>query len=180
MAEMGKQVRGGIQTGSSKMTHAIYLPKGPILNEANISDEDAGKLIYSNFSDTNVNKALGGRLSFLPLSNSSLEIGLLGQYERKIGDRNTKYEDVSASIYAFDLTYNKTLPSIRLLKFSGQYSSVNVEDINYVNTLEDIQNGAPVVYSFENISSFYYSLVSIRPIQHDKNFIKNSEFTIRF
>ena len=179
-AELGVQIRGGIQTGATKMTYVIYVSNGPIFNEGQTDSQAAANLIYSNFTDNNANKALGGRISFFPLSNSTLELGFSGQFAPKTGDRNTKYENIGASISAYDLTYNKTISSIGLLKISGQYATVKIDDVNFTNTLEEIENGADLTYTFDNTSTFYYSSASLRPIQSDKNFIKNSEITIRY
>lgn len=179
-AELGIQFRGGLQAGASKITYAVYMSNGPILNEGNNDNDSAGKLIYSNFSDNNANKAFGGRFSYLPFQNSSLEIGFSGQYAHKIGDRNTKYEDVNASIYAFDLTFIKNINSFGLIRMSGQYAAAQVGDAEYQNTLEEILNGAPVLYTFDNRSNYYYVSASLRPIQNSKKLIRNSEIVLRY
>lgn len=179
-AELGAQIRGGIYLGETKFTYALYFSNGPILEEGTNDNESAGKLIYSNFSDNNGNKAVGGRISYFPFTNSSLEIGISGQHAGKTGDRGTRFENVNADILSFDLSYVKNLGSAGLLRFSGQYASIKVGDVDYQNSLEDIAAGAPILYTFDNESIFYYGTVSLRPIQHSKKFVNNSEFSIRY
>lgn len=179
-AELGIQVRGGLQAGKSKVTYVLYVSNGPILDEGKLNSGNAGKLVYSNFSDNNSNKAIGGRFSYLPFHNSSLELGLSGQYAGKTGDRGSRFEDVSAYIYAFDLNFIKSLSSLALLRVNGQYATVNVGDVDYQNTLDDILNGEPVLYTFENTSTYYYMSASLRPVQSSKTFIRNSEITFRY
>ncbi|MDH5604337.1 MAG: hypothetical protein OEY51_10365 [Cyclobacteriaceae bacterium] len=178
-AELGIQVRGGLQTGASKLTYGLYLSNGPVLNDGIINHEYAGKPVYSNFSDNNANKAFGARLSYLPLSNSSLEIGLSGQYSGKIGDRKSIYEEVDEMIYSGDINYYKLFSGVGLFRLSGQYTSIKVGDAFYRNSEEEILNGAPEFYTFENVSMFYYASVSLRLSQTNKPFLNNSEIIVR-
>ena len=75
-SELGFEVRGGIPVGPTKMNYTVYVSNGPRL----ITDEDheAGLLSSSNFEDVDDNKAIGGRIGFLPIPE--LELGYSMQY----------------------------------------------------------------------------------------------------
>jgi hypothetical protein len=70
--DLGAQVRGGVNLGDkSKVEYAFFLTNGPSLLT---SGHDAGGLEFgSNISDNNDNKAVGFRLSVLPIPH--LELG---------------------------------------------------------------------------------------------------------
>lgn len=179
--ELGIQARGGLQLGKTKLYYAVYVSNGPVLEDGKGDPENAGALIYSNFQDNNANKAIGGRLGILPLSNSSLDLGVSGQYAGKTGDLGTPYENVSALLYAFDLTYVKDFGVIRgTVRIAGQYSMVDVEDAVFVNDSMDIAMGEDSLYTFNNESSFYYIQLAYRPDKSGKEFIRNLEFVVRY
>lgn len=179
-SELGIQVRGAMQTGRSKLTYSLFLSNGPILNDGAIHPEQAGRLIYTNFSDNNANKALGGRIGFLPLSNSTLELGVSGLYADKVGDLNSIYEDVNASIYSFDINYYTQIPNTGIFRFSGQFTKLDVGDANYENTLLEVLDGTPLLYNFKNSSTFYYAMSSLRTSASKRKFFKNSELVTRY
>ena len=179
--ELGIQARGGLQSGKSKLYYAVYFSNGPVLEDGKGNPENAGALIYSNFRDNNANKAIGGRVGFLPFSNSSLEIGVSGQYAGKTGDLGTEHENVSALLYALDLSYNKDFSSIKGdIRFVGQYSSVNIGDAYYLNDSMDVAMGGDSLYTFNNQSTIYYAQLSYRPSKSGKELIRNLEFVVRY
>ncbi len=72
MNEVGIGAQGGFGVGDVKFNYDLYLSNGPIL----LTDpENAGQFEYEGYVGNNKGKAVGGRVGFLPLSNSSLEIG---------------------------------------------------------------------------------------------------------
>lgn len=180
-SELGIQVRGARLMGRSKLTYSLFLSNGPILNTGTINKEHAGRLIYSNFStDNNANKAHGGRIGFLPFSNSSLELAVSGLHAGKIGDQGSNYENVGASIYSLDMNYYTQLPGAGLFRFTGQFTHLHVGNANYENTLSEITEGAPKFYTFDNTSSFYYAMSSIRFSSSKNQFLRNSELVTRY
>ncbi len=177
-ADIGLEVRGGAYLGNSKINYALYLINGPRLNEGDDEPDEAGQLHYDNFPDNNNNKTLGGRLGFLPLSNSSLEIGFSGMYG-KVGSRGSEYSDVTAALYAIDLSYIQNLPFMSsLLDVKAQYSGVNVDNANYVDTEDTVNIGA--TYTFDNQSTTYFVQAAIRPAMLENKFFRNIEFVGRY
>ena len=132
-AELGIDLRGGIPLGSSKMNYSLYVSNGPTLNIGDDEPDEGGMLKYENADDNNKNKVVGGRIGFLPLSNSSLEIG--GSFQTgKVGTKETIYEDIKTQQYALDLTYVKQLDFIKgLLDVKGQWNWVNVDKADYID-----------------------------------------------
>ena len=179
-AELGIQVRGGTSLGSSKLTYSLFVSNGPILNDGEINEHEAGRLIYTNFLDNNANKAVGGRIGFLPFHNGSLELGVSGLYADKIGDRGSEYENVGTSIYSFDINYFTLIPRTGLLRFSGQYTALDITSALYHNSEEDVLNGEPALYGYSNTSNVFYGLVSLRTSAIKNSFLKHSEFVARY
>lgn len=70
--------------------------------------------------------------------------------------------------------------SIGLLRISAQYTTIDIDDAIYQNSLERIMEGAPTYYTFDNISTFYYGSMALRPIQSRNKFIRNSEIVTRY
>ena len=179
--ELGIQARGGLQLGKTKLYYALYLSNGPVLEDGKGDADRAGTLLFSNFEDNNVNKAIGGRIGWLPFSNSSLEIGLSGQYAGKTGDRGTDYENVSAFLYAADLTYVKDFaPLAGTIRLTGQYSAADVGDAYYLNDSMDIAMGEDSLYTFANFSSFYYVQLAWRLDKLQSKVLSKVELVVRY
>lgn len=174
---LGVEVRGGIPFGSAKMSYSVYLINGPALNDGNNSNaepEEAGMLLYDMSEDNNNNKAIGGRISFLPISNSSMEIGISSLYG-KVGNRKSQYEKIGALLTALDFSYIKKVPLISgVIDIKAQYNSVQVDDATYFN-VEDSSN-----YTFKNNSSAYYAQLSYRPINFGPDLFNSLEFIGRY
>src|ERR1043165_9246518 len=77
MDEVGVGAQGAIPFGSMKMNYSVWVSDGPQLitgqdEEGNIA---AGQFDYEAYTDNNKNKAIGGRIGWLPFSNPCMEIG---------------------------------------------------------------------------------------------------------
>ena len=176
-SDIGIELRGGAYLGNSKINYAFYVVNGPRVNEGDDEPEEAGLLHYDNTPDNNNDKTIGWRLGFLPLSNSSLEIGFSGMYG-KVGARGSEYSDVSSLLYAFDVTYIQNLPFISsVLDFKGQYSGVNTDEAEFFDT-EDPDNIE--AYTFDNQSTTYFAQLSLRPAMVQNKFFRNLEFSARY
>ncbi len=175
--DLGVELRGGIPLGEAKMTYSVYMINGPALNDGtnpNVEPEEAGMLLYDLGEDNNNNKAIGGRVSFLPLSNSSMEIGFSGLYG-KVGSVESKYEDVAALLYAVDFSYVSKVSFLSgVVDIKAQLNGVRVDDASYFN-VEDSSN-----YSFSNQSSAYYVQMSYRPVNMSTDFLNSLEFVGRY
>jgi hypothetical protein len=185
MSDVGVEVRGGLQVGKSKFNYAFYVVNGPILNDGTMEPEEAGMLHFENIDDNNKNKAFGGRIGYLPFSNSSLELGVSGYFAKPGAEESPfegdatlddiNYKDVKATLTAFDLSYVKSLSAIKgILDIKGQYNVAKVSSATYYNT-EDLTR-----YTFDNNSSAYYGQVSYRPALVDNEVAKNFELVGRY
>ncbi|WP_439882771.1 hypothetical protein ACSX1A_06280 [Pontibacter sp. MBLB2868] len=171
MTSLGAQLRGGAPVGNAKVNYSFYLSNGPIL----ITDEEdeAGMLEFENFGDNNKNKAVGGRIGFLPLANSTLEIGASAQFA-KVGDADSPYEDISANMYSGDISYIWNLEALKsLVDFRGQYNHQKVDRATYFDQQDD-------AFTFDNNSTAYFLQLALRPVNVDSDILKNLELTGRY
>ncbi len=185
MADIGIDIRGGLQIGLSKLNYSFYVVNGPRLDDGIASPTDAGKLTFENNNDNNNNKAIGSRIGFLPFTNSSLEIGVSAYYAKPgsetspfAGDtmnQNLNYKNVTAMLTAFDLTYVKQLSPISgVIDIRGQYNLSNVSNATYYSSIDSMQ------YTFTNKSSAYYVQFSYRPSMVDNDILRNFELVTRY
>lgn len=185
MADIGVEIRGGIQIGKSKLNYSIYSVNGPRIKDGTEEPTEAGMLSFENSTDNNNNKAIGSRIGFLPLSNSSLELGISGYYAKpgsatspfkgNLLNEDLNYKNVTAMLMAFDLSYVKIIRPIKsLVDIKGQYNSSNISKATYFNP-EDTTR-----YTFTNKASSYYVLLAIRPILLDNEFLKKLELVGRY
>ncbi len=176
-AEIGVDVRGGIPLGTAKMNYSFYVSNGPTLNIGDDEPEEGGMLKYENADDNNKGKAVGGRLGFLPFSNSSLEIG--GSFQNgKVGSKESVYESVKAQQYALDLTYVKQLDFIKgLFDVKAQWNWVNVDEAEYVDP--DDPTGA-TMYTFDNKRNSVFAQAAYRPTMAQSKVLKKTELVFRY
>ena len=123
-ADYGVEVEGGFPMGNMKWSYDISLTNGNQL----LTD---GEMQGVGSIDNNQNKAVTARLSLLPFSNSSLEIGVSGQIG-KVGDAGALNQSAQSKAFAVDLDYVKLYNPI-LLNIKGQYNYVYVTNQSYVN-----------------------------------------------
>ena len=175
-SQVGIELRGAIPIiVGYGINYSVYLVNGPNLNDGSVEPEEAGKLHYDNFDDNNKNKAIGGRIGFLPLSDASLEIGFSGQFG-KVGDTGSKYEDISARLYSADFSYVKNIRSIKsIIDLKAQLNIVEVDKANYIT--EDDPNET---YTFENKSQAFYGQVSVKPAFVKNEILNHLEFVGRY
>jgi len=176
-AELGFDVRGGIPLGSAKMNYSIYVSNGPVLNTGIDEPGEEGMLSYENADDNNNNKTFGGRIGFLPFSNSSLEIG--GSWQlAKPGDIGSVYENLQTQQYALDLTYVKQLDFIKgLVDVKAQWNWVNVDKADYKDP--DDPTGV-ATYTFDNKRNSVFAQAAYRPSMSPNKFIKKTELVFRY
>ncbi len=170
-AVMGIDVRGAFPMGSSKMNYCLYVSNGPKLHT---EKEMGGLLQYENWNDNNSNKELGGRIGFLPFTNSSLEIGISGKYGIAGNEGDSLYKKIGTTAYAIDLSYVKSIEPIKsTLNFRGQFTSVSVDKANYHLT-------DSTYYTFDNMMQSYFAQFSIRPNMLRSKFLRKTELMIRY
>jgi hypothetical protein len=176
-SEFGAELRGGVPLGDTKINYSLYVSNGPIL-EVHAEDSlepPTTNLNGLNFDDNNDDKAIGGRIGFLPFNNSALEVGVSGQYTSGIGDRDTKFEDVAALNYAFDLSVVKN--SISAIKgnidLKAQWNFVDIDDFHI-----ELPDGDEQIINQENDA--YYAQIAYRPALSKNNFLSKLEFVGRY
>ncbi len=175
-SQVGIELRGAIPIiVGYGINYSIYLVNGPNLNDGSVEAEEAGKLHYDNFDDNNKNKAIGGRIGFLPLSDASLEIGISGQFG-KVGNTDSKYEDLSARLYSADFSYVKNIRSLKsIIDLKSQINIVEVDKAEYIS--EDNPNET---YTFDNKSQAFYGQLSIKPAFVKNEILNHLEFVGRY
>ncbi len=175
--DLGVELRGGIPLGSKKMSYSIYLINGPALNDGsdpNAEPGEAGMLLYDLGEDNNNNKAIGGRISFLPISNSAMEVGFSGLYG-KVGNKDSQYENIGALLYAMDFSYISKVSLLSgVIDIKAQFNATRVDKATYFNK-EDSSN-----YTFNNNSSAYYAQLSYRPINFGADIFNSLEIVGRY
>lgn len=170
-AVMGIDVRGGIPLGNTKMNYTIYISNGPKIHT---EKEMGGMLQYENWNDNNSNKEVGGRIGFLPFSNSSLEIGFSGKYGIAGDEGDSLYKNIGATAYAVDLSYIKSIEAIKsTINIRGQFNSVTVDKANYQLT-------DSTFYTFDNTMQSYFAQFSIRPGMLRNKYLKKTELLFRY
>jgi hypothetical protein len=163
--DFGFEAEGGFPIGSMKWNYDVSLTNGLQL----LSD---GELQSVGAVDNNKNKTITGRLGLLPISNSSLEIGVSGMFGT-VGDANSPYENAKSQSFAVDLNYVKLFNPI-LVNIKGQYNYTFVNSQNYINPADSS------VYTFDNKTTSGFAQVSLRPTGAGAAFVKNLELAFRY
>jgi len=172
--ESGIGIQGGIQCGYSKLGYQLYVANGPQLTVDSTGAQN-GQVSYGNYTDNNTNKAVGGELCLLPFSNSSLELGVSGQYTPKTGNTGSPFESISNTTYAAYINYYHVFNPI-MVRLQGQYEHTQTDNFNlYTNSADT----AMLFKSFDNQISGWYLGLTLRPSGSQKQFISNLELGAR-
>jgi hypothetical protein len=163
--DFGVEAEGGFPLGSMKGNYDVSLTNGQQL----LPD---GELQPVGAVDNNANKTITGRLGLLPISNSSLELGVSIMYGT-VGDANTSYQSAKSTSYAIDLNYVKLFNPI-LVNFKGQANFTDVNSQQYVNPTDSS------LYTFDNKTTSSFAQLALRPTGSGNNFLKNLEIAFRY
>ncbi len=164
-SDFGIGASGGFPLGSMKWSYDISLTNGHQL----LPD---GELQTAGVTDNNTHKTVSGRLALLPLSNSSLEIGVSGLYGGA-GDAGSPLSSANSTMYGADLSFVKSFNPF-LVNVKGQYSVIKVNSQNYVNPVDNS------LYTFDNKASSAFAQLSVRPVSADSKLLKNLELAFRY
>tara|TARA_R110001583_G_scaffold10851_3_gene49795 strand:- start:124 stop:1272 length:1149 start_codon:yes stop_codon:yes gene_type:complete len=174
---VGVELRGAFAMGGSKFNYALYSTNGPKLKDGSLEPDEAGMLNFSNVDDNNNAKAFGGRIGFLPFTDSSTELGF-SFLNSKVGNIDSEYQDVTAKLIAYDFTYVKKInPLGGVIDIRAQYNQSLIDDADYYEPAED---GSFEEYTFTNDSDSFYAQLSYKPTTSSSDFIKNLEFVGRY
>jgi len=170
LTESGIGIQGGIQCGYSKLLYQLYVANGAQYT-IDSSGATFGQMNYSNYTDNNRNKSVGGEIGILPFSNSSLELGVSGQYTPQTGDAGTAYQNLSNTTYAVYLNYYHVFNPI-MVRVQGQYEYSQTD--NYT-VYTDATQTTPLFPSFNNQISGWYAGITLRPSGSQKVWLSNLE-----
>ncbi len=171
-SEIGLQLSGGAPAGPTKFNYALYVSNGPRLNTSN-DPEEAGMLHFDNNVDMNNNKAVGGRLGFLPLPE--LELGYSFQYARV-----SEGLQANASLHSVDVNYVRDCPFLKgTIDLRSQWVWSAVDDLAYLVDDDEDATTPDVPFFFDNRRDGGYAQLAYRPSKFDR-FVKNLEGVVRW
>jgi hypothetical protein len=165
-ASIGAFIRGAVPYGSTKWNYNFYVANGPSLITDNPSQD--GMMDFDNFEDNNHNKAVGGRLGFLPIPE--LELG----YSTQIAQVSPPdFQNVDALTQAVDASYMKQIESIRgTIDLRTEWVWSDVSNATYTTP------SGPL--SFDNDRRGYYIQAAYRPTMVKDKALRNLEFVLRY
>lgn len=175
LTEPGVGVQGGIQLGYSKLLYQLFVANGPQLVVDSTGAQN-GQLNYANYSDNNNNKAVGGEIGLLPFSNSTLELGISGQYTPHTGNAGSPLENISNTTYAAYVNYYHLFSPL-MIRAQGQYEYSQTQGYNLYTNASDTSLLVP---KFTNQMSGWFGGVTFRLSGSSNTFISNLELAGRF
>lgn len=170
LTETGAGIQGGFQCGYSKLLYQLYVANGPQL-VVDSTGATNGQLTYDNYTDNNTGKAIGGEIGLLPFSNSSLELGVSGQYTPTTGNAGSPLENISNTTFAGYVNYYHTFSPI-MIRLQGQYEYSKTQGYNlYSNPSDD----SIIVPEYNDQMSGWFGGVTFRLSGSSSPFISNLE-----
>jgi hypothetical protein len=169
-ADLGAFLRGGAPIGLTKINYDAYVSNGPAL--ITDSADDAGKLNFDNTDDNNDNKAVGGRIGWLPVPE--LEVGYSVQFAQV---NPSDFEDTNALIQAVDASWRKDIDPIRgTLELRGEWVWSQVDEATYDST--GSMGFGPLTFS--NDRSAGYLQAAYRASRSESKVLRSLEFVGRY
>ena len=165
--DFGVEIEGGLPLGSMKLSYDISLTNGQQLN-------NDGTINGVGITAIGNGKTVCGRIGFLPMSNSSLEIGVSGLMGSLANPNNMNYNNPMSTMYAVDLNYVKNIKAIQL-NIKGQYNISTVNAQSYISPIDSTKT-----YSFTNTTTSAFGQISLRPAQSKNKVLKNLELAFRY
>ncbi len=156
-SQLGLQVRGGIPIGTMRGEYAFYVSNGP-------SMRDDGTLSFEDFTDGNNNKAVGGRIGWLPFTGFELGYGFkVAGVDDLNGDR------LNVITHVIDLNYLQTSKFLLgNIDIRGQYANRKID-----------RSSSPTL-AFENKSSGGYAQIAYRPSLSGLPLLRDFESVLRY
>jgi hypothetical protein len=169
---VGFEVRGGFPIGPTRANYAFYVSNGPALDSFDAST--AGKLEFNDFTDNNDNKAVGGRVGFLPVPG--VEVGY-GFEASRPGFQGTTFAHVNSLLQSVDLNVTRDSDILKgRIDLHAQYAWSKVDHAVY--DPQGTLGFGPL--SFTNERDGGYAQVAYRPTKVDVDFVKNLEMIFRW
>ncbi len=170
-SETGIFLGGAVPIDTTKVEYNLYVANGPNLI---VNDPDAaGSLNFDDYTDLNGDKAVGGRIGFLPIP--VVDVGYSVQYSEAAPDGFGDH--VHVLLQAVDAQYKQELEQISgTLEVRGEWIWSHVGDTTY--DPDGSLGFGPI--SFNNDRNGGYIMVAYRPTKVDNKVIKNLEFIARY
>jgi hypothetical protein len=169
-SEVGVFVQGAVPVPfGHKVTYAIYLTNGPNLVTDNADDHVPGTLNFDDFTDLNNNKAIGGRISYLPWRWMEVGYSIMSAQVDPPG-----FQSVNAVLQAVDFEYKRVHECIGgMIDFRAEWVWSDVGEATYHPA-----GMAPL--RFDNQRNGGYAQLSYRPTQTSIKVLRNIEPVVRY
>ena len=169
---VGAEVRGGFPIGPTRANYALYVSNGPTLNT--FDPRTAGTLDFSSYTDNNDDKAIGGRVGFLPIPG--VEVGY-GFETAKPGFQGTTFAHVRSLLQSVDLEVTRDSDLLKgRIDLYAQYAWSKVDHAVY--DPDGSLGFGPLSLTGKRDGG--YALVAYRPTKIDIDFIRNLEMIFRW
>jgi hypothetical protein len=169
---VGAQVRGGFPIGPTRANYAFYVSNGPVLNT--FDARTAGTLDFNSYTDNNDNKAVGGRVGFLPIPG--VEVGY-GFETSKPGFQGTTFADVQALVQSVDLEVTRDSDLLKgRINLYAQYAWSTVDHAIY--DPDGSLGFGPLSLTAKRDGG--YAELAYRPTKLDNDFLRNLEVIFRW
>jgi hypothetical protein len=169
---IGAQVRGGFPIGPTRADYAFYVSNGPILRA--FDARTAGTLDFSSYTDNNDNKAVGGRVGFLPIPG--VEVGY-GFETSKPGFQGTSFSRVQALVQSVDLEITRDSDLLKgRINLYAQYAWSKVDHAVY--DPDGSFGFGPLPLTAKRDGG--YAEIVYRPTKLDSDFLRNLEMILRW
>jgi hypothetical protein len=167
--QTGLQVHGGVPVGSKKLTYAVYVSNGANLREG---PDNYGTLDEANYTDTNNNKAIGGRVGYFPLPE--LEVGYSLEIS-KVSGSASEVGEADATVQSVDLNYTTSVGK-GTLDLRGQWAFSEVDNVTY----DPAGSGGFGPVTLNNERDGGYLQVAFRPSESESEVVSNLEGVVRY
>jgi hypothetical protein len=169
---VGAQVRGGFPIGPTRVDYAFYVSNGPTLNT--FDARTAGTLDFNSYTDNNDDKAIGGRVGFLPIPR--VEVGY-GFETSKPGFQGTTFADVRALVQSVDLDITRDSDLLKgRINLFAQYAWSKVDHAIY--DPDGSLGFGPLPLTAKRDGG--YAEIAYRPTKLDSDFLRNLEMIFRW
>jgi hypothetical protein len=167
-SQVGIFARGAAPICGAKLVYDVYITNGPQL--VTNDPGTAGSLNFSDFTDLNNGKAVGGRIGFLPFP--SVEMGYSFEYAQTAPQH---FSHVYALLQALDLNVRQDIHGTGVFTFRTEWIWSSVEHATYGGGSSGF---GPL--SFSNYRTGGYTELAYRPTYCTNSFVRNLEFVTRY
>ncbi|MFI5379221.1 MAG: hypothetical protein ACHRHE_07990 [Tepidisphaerales bacterium] len=169
-SEVGAFLVGAHPIGPTKINYAFYVTNGPQVNTTDPAA--AGSLNFNDYTDLNSNKAVGGRLGFLPLPEMEFGYSIMSAEVQP-----QDFRRVEALLQAVDFSYKKPVDFFSgTIDFRTEWVWSHVQNVTY-DANHKLGFGP---LSYGNNRDGGYVQVAYRPTMFSNKIIRNLEPVVRW